>query len=55
MSDPGRDKEVGHLEAVIRPNQPVTEFDLDEPSWWEVREVEKAAQSASAPGPRGVS
>ena len=27
LSDPSRDKELGHLEAVIRLNQPATEFD----------------------------
>ena len=51
LSDPERDKEQGNLEAVIRPHQPTTKFDLEEPSWKEVREVVKAARSASAPGP----
>ena len=32
LSNPGKNKELGHLEAVIRPNQPATEFDLNEPS-----------------------
>ena len=54
LSDPERDKELGNLEAVIRPHQPTTKFDLEEPSWKEVREVVKAAHSASAPGPSGV-
>ena len=27
LSDPNRDKEQDHLEAIIRPNQPATEFD----------------------------
>ena len=54
MSDPGRDKELGNLEAVIRPNLPTTKFDLEEPSRKEVREVVKAARSASAPGPSGI-
>ena len=42
LSDPNRDKELGHLETVIRPNQQATEFDFDEPSWKEVREVKAA-------------
>ena len=37
LSDPDRDKELGNLEAVIRPHQPTTKFDLGEPSWKEVR------------------
>ena len=41
LGDPGRDRELGHLEVVIRPNLPVTEFDLDDPRWKEVREVVK--------------
>ena len=54
LSDPERDKELGNLEAVIRPHQPTTKFDLEEPSWKEVREVVKAARSASVPGPSRV-
>ena len=54
LNDPERDKELGNLEAVIRPHQPTNKFDLEEPSWKEVREVVKAAPSASAPGPSGV-
>ena len=54
LSDPGRDRELGHLEVVIMPNLPATKFDSDEPCWKEVREVVKAAQPASVPGPSGV-
>ena len=54
LSDPSRDKELGHLEAVIRLNQPTTEFVSDEPSWKEVKEVMKAVRSVSAPGPSRV-
>ena len=36
LSDPERDKELGSLEAVIKPHQPTTKFDLEEPSWKEV-------------------
>ena len=50
LSDPSRDKELGHLEAVIMPHLPTTKFDLEEPSCKEVRDVVKAARSASAPG-----
>ena len=29
LSDRSRNKELNHLEAVIRPNQPTSEFDLE--------------------------
>ena len=54
LSDPGWDRELDHLEAVIRLNQPATEFDLDELSLKEEKELVKAARLASAPGPSGV-
>ena len=43
LSDLSRDKKLGHLEVVIRPNQLTTEFDQDEQSWKEVREIVKVA------------
>ena len=54
LNDPGKDKELGHLETVIRQHLPKTNFDLEVTCWKEVREVVKAARSASPPGPSGV-
>ena len=44
LSDPDWDKELGNLEAVIRLHLLTTKFDLEEPSWKEVKEVVKAAR-----------
>ena len=54
LSDPGWDRELDHLEAVIRLNQPATEFDLDELILKEEKELVKAAGSATAPVHSGV-
>ena len=53
-SDPSRDRKLGHLDAVNSPKQLTTEFELDEPSWNEVREVFNLSPSASAPDPSRV-
>ena len=36
LSDPIKDKEQDPLEAVFSPNQPTTEFDLEESCWKKV-------------------
>lgn len=54
LSNAVRGKDLGHIEAVINPIQLTTNFNLNEPSWKEIRVVVKAARSVSAPGPSGV-
>ena len=54
LSDPGRDKEQDHLEGVINPKQPTTEFYLVKPGWKEVKEFVEATRSASALDPTSV-
>ena len=54
LSDPLRERELGHNESLINPAPPTSEFNLKDPSWSELNDVVRAARSASAPGPSGV-
>ena len=54
LSDPAKEKELGQNKCLITPAPPTSDFDLREPAWKEIQEVVRAARSASAPGPSGV-
>ncbi|XP_061896833.1 uncharacterized protein LOC133645919 [Entelurus aequoreus] len=54
FSDSSRDQELGPSEALVTPADPVSQFNSDEPTLAEVKEVVKAARSGSVPGPSGV-
>ena len=54
LSNPARDQELGHNNALISPLPPTTECDIKEQNWRGVQEFIKAVRSASAPGPMGV-
>ena len=54
LKDPEREENLGHNEQMIQPESPTTDFNMKEPSWKEIQDVVRAARTASAPGPSGV-
>ncbi|TWW64129.1 hypothetical protein D4764_03G0011370 [Takifugu flavidus] len=54
FSDPLREQDLGPCEALVKPPEPVVQFNTTEPTQKEVKEAVMAARSSSSPGSSGV-
>lgn len=54
FSDSAREQDLGPCKKLIKPPEPVAQFNISRPTLKEVKEAVMAARSSSAPGPSEV-